>query len=87
MANRIIEMRTALFQALQGLKTPGSWNHIMDQIGMFSYTGLTPQQVNVLREKYHVYMTSNGRISMAGLNSKNVHRFAEAVDWVVRNVQ
>jgi aspartate aminotransferase len=87
MANRIIEMRSALFNALLGLKTPGTWNHIMDQIGMFSFTGLSSAQVQVLREKYHVYMTSNGRISMAGLNSSNVHRFAEGVDWVVRNVQ
>ncbi|KAJ3259874.1 Aspartate aminotransferase, cytoplasmic [Boothiomyces macroporosus] len=87
MANRIIEMRQALYSSLLTLKTPGTWNHIVDQIGMFSFTGLTPAQVKVLRDKYHVYMTTNGRISMAGLNTSNVHRFAEAVDWVVRNVQ
>ncbi|KAI8897834.1 pyridoxal phosphate-dependent transferase [Globomyces pollinis-pini] len=87
MANRIIEMRQALFASLTSLKTPGTWNHIVDQIGMFSFTGLNAAQVKVLRDKYHVYMTSNGRISMAGLNTSNVHRFAEAVDWVVRNVQ
>jgi aspartate aminotransferase len=86
MANRIIEMRSALYTSLVGLKTPGTWNHIVDQIGMFSFTGLTPAQVKVLREKYHVYMTTNGRISMAGLNTSNVHRFAEAINWVVRNV-
>lgn len=44
-------------------------------------------QVKVLRDKYHVYMTLNGRISMAGLNTTNIQTFAEAVDWVVRNVQ
>ncbi|KAJ3321845.1 Aspartate aminotransferase, cytoplasmic [Boothiomyces sp. JEL0866] len=87
MANRIIEMRQALYSSLLTLKTPGTWNHIVDQIGMFSFTGLTPAQVKVLRDKYHIYMTTNGRISMAGLNTSNVHRFAEAVDWVVRNVQ
>ena len=41
MANRIIEMRQALFSNLTSLKTPGQWNHIVDQIGMFSFTGLT----------------------------------------------
>ncbi len=87
MANRIIEMRQALYSSLVALKTPGTWNHIIDQIGMFSFTGLTGEQVKVLRDKYHVYMTTNGRISMAGLNTGNVHRFAEAVDWVVRNIQ
>ncbi|KAJ3297380.1 Aspartate aminotransferase, cytoplasmic [Borealophlyctis nickersoniae] len=87
MANRIISMRVALFNALKDLNTPGTWNHIVDQIGMFSYTGLTPEQVQVMKEKFHIYMTDNGRISMAGLNTGNVRRFAEAVDWVVRNVK
>jgi aspartate aminotransferase len=40
MANRIIDMRKALYDNLVALKTPGSWEHITNQIGMFSYTGL-----------------------------------------------
>ena len=40
MANRIIEMRKQLLNALLELKTPGTWNHVVDQIGMFSFTGL-----------------------------------------------
>ncbi|GAB5591006.1 Aspartate aminotransferase [Umbelopsis nana] len=86
MSGRIIEMRRRLFEKLQQLQTPGTWNHIVDQIGMFSFTGLTPAQVKVLKEKYHIYMTENGRISMAGLSSKNVDYFAEAIDSVVRTV-
>lgn len=85
MANRIIDMRKVLYDELVKLGTPGTWNHIVDQIGMFSFTGLTTPQVKVLKEKYHVYLTDNGRISMAGLNSKNVKYFAQAVDFVVRN--
>ncbi|KAG0360391.1 Aspartate aminotransferase, cytoplasmic [Podila minutissima] len=85
MANRIIDMRQVLFDELTRLGTPGKWNHIVDQIGMFSFTGLKQPQVKVLKEKYHVYLTDNGRISMAGLNSKNVKYFAAAVDDVVRN--
>lgn len=41
MAGRIQDMRTKLYEALVRLKTPGTWNHVVDQIGMFSYTGLT----------------------------------------------
>ncbi|KAM3578270.1 Aspartate aminotransferase, cytoplasmic, variant 2 [Umbelopsis sp. WA50703] len=41
MSGRIIEMRQRLFEKLQQLETPGTWNHIVDQIGMFSFTGLT----------------------------------------------
>ena len=84
MSGRIIEMRKALKSQLDELKTPGTWNHITDQIGMFSFTGLSEEQVLALREKYHVYMTKNGRISMAGLNTHNVEYFAKAVDAVVR---
>lgn len=106
MAHRIIAMREQLYNLLANeLKTPGTWNHITDQIGMFSYvfvlsyllywmltdrqylirfTGLNPTQCKLLIEKGHIYLTGNGRISMAGLNSKNIRYFAESVDKVVR---
>ncbi|KAH3983170.1 hypothetical protein HBI06_096650 [Parastagonospora nodorum] len=87
MSGRIKEMRTALRSKLEELGTPGTWNHITDQIGMFSFTGLTEQQVLKIREDAHVYMTKNGRISMAGLNTNNVEYFAKAVDKVVRETQ
>ncbi|KAJ3507712.1 hypothetical protein NLJ89_g6152 [Agrocybe chaxingu] len=81
MADRIISMREKLYNALtHDLKTPGEWGHIKSQIGMFSFTGLTAPQTKVLAEKAHVYMTSNGRISMAGLNGGNIQYFAESVD-------
>jgi len=86
MSSRIISMRKQLHQHLVDLKTPGSWEHIVDQIGMFSYTGLNVKQCRTLMSKFHIYLTENGRISMAGLNSKNVKQFAEAIDYVVRNV-
>ncbi|KAL2356562.1 aspartate aminotransferase [Cryomyces antarcticus] len=84
MSGRIIDMRKALRSKLEELGTPGTWNHITDQIGMFSFTGLNEKQVLKLREESHVYMTKNGRISMAGLNTHNIDYFAKAVDKVVR---
>lgn len=83
MSGRIKEMRKALRSKLEELKTPGTWNHITDQIGMFSFTGLAPDHVTKLREEYHIYMTQNGRISMAGLNMKNIDYFAKSVNAVV----
>ncbi|KAF2877425.1 aspartate aminotransferase [Massariosphaeria phaeospora] len=87
MSGRIIDMRKALRGKLEELGTPGKWNHITEQIGMFSFTGLSEQQVLKLREDSHVYMTKNGRISMAGLNTNNVDYFAKAVDKAVRDTQ
>ncbi|KAJ3126707.1 Aspartate aminotransferase, cytoplasmic [Physocladia obscura] len=85
MSTRISQMREKVVQLLVELKTPGDWSHITSQIGMFSYTGLTMPQVAAIKMKFHVYMTDEGRASMAGLNEKNVENFAKAVDWVVRN--
>lgn len=84
MSGRIISMRKALREKLEALDTPGTWNHITDQIGMFSFTGLTEKQVSKIQEEAHVYMTKNGRISMAGLNTNNVDYVAEAMNKVVR---
>jgi len=87
MSKRIQDMRTALFNELKRLGTPGTWNHITSQIGMFSYTGLSPTQSDAMVDKHHVYMLRNGRISMAGVTSKNVQYLAAAIDDVVRNVK
>jgi len=85
MAYRIIDMREKLHAILTDeLKTPGNWDHITSQIGMFSFTGIDPVQAKAMIEKAHVYMTGNGRISMAGLNTKNLRYFAESLDKVVR---
>lgn len=51
MAGRIIEMRRRLFEKLQQLQTPGTWNHIVDQIGMFSFTGLSRKFVHDSAER------------------------------------
>jgi aspartate aminotransferase len=85
MANRIIAMRRELYRLLTDeFKTPGNWDHIVNQIGMFSFTGLNAEQSKRMIEKTHIYLTSNGRISMAGLNSKNIRYVAESMDAVVR---
>jgi len=85
MAERIISMREKLYNMLtHDLKTPGEWGHIKSQIGMFSFTGLTPAHTQALAERAHVYMTRDGRISMAGLNGGNIEHFATSVDAAVK---
>jgi len=84
MSSRILEMRAALRAALENQGTPGTWNHITDQIGMFSYTGLNTAQVERMVNEFHIYMTKDGRISVAGLNPGNVPYVAQCIDVVVR---
>jgi len=88
MSGRIKQMRKLLQDELTRLKTPstsGDWSHITSQIGMFSFTGLTPTQVDKVTSRHHVYMLRSGRISMAGLNTRNVRYVAEAFDDAIRN--
>lgn len=82
MADRIISMRTLLRQRLAEAGSRLPWGHITDQIGMFAYSGMTPEMVDALAAKHHIYMTRNGRISMAGVNTHNVGRLAEAMHAV-----
>ena len=79
MADRIIAMRTALHSEVLKAGSKNDWSHITSQIGMFCFTGLKPDQVARMTNEFHIYLTKDGRISMAGLNSKNVAYVASAM--------
>lgn len=78
-AGRIIKMRTLLREELEKSGTPGNWSNITNQIGMFSYTGLSETQSERMLKEHHVYMLKNGRISMSGLNTENVKYVAQCI--------
>jgi aspartate aminotransferase, mitochondrial len=84
MADRIIDMRTRLRDGLLANGSQKNWEHITDQIGMFCFTGLTSPQVERLKNEYAIYLTSNGRISVAGVTSKNVDYLATAMHEVTK---
>jgi len=86
MADRIISMRHKLREELLAIGAPGNWDHIVKQIGMFSYTGLSPQQVDYMSANWSVFMTRNGRISMAGLSLNSCKRLAEAMCDAIKSV-
>lgn len=77
-ADRILLMRRLLNQKLKELGTPGNWDHVLNQKGMFTYTGLNEQQCRLLTDKHHIYLLKSGRINMAGLTTKNVGYVAKA---------
>ncbi|TPX07827.1 uncharacterized protein E0L32_010514 [Thyridium curvatum] len=79
MADRIIRMRALLRENLEKLGSKHDWSHITSQIGMFAYTGLSPEQMDALAKEHSVYATRNGRISVAGITSENVGRLAESI--------
>jgi len=85
-ADRIIQMRQLIYNRLKELETPGTWDRILKQIGMFSYTGLTREQCDALISQHHIYLLRTGRISMAGVTPATASRIAEAIDLVVRTI-
>lgn len=84
MADRIIGMRTRLRDGLKREGSTKNWQHITDQIGMFCFTGMTPEQVARLIKEFSVYLTKDGRISVAGISSNNVDYLAHAMHQVTK---
>ncbi|XP_007468386.1 PREDICTED: aspartate aminotransferase, mitochondrial isoform X2 [Lipotes vexillifer] len=84
MADRIISMRTQLVSNLKKEGSSHNWQHIVDQIGMFCFTGLKPEQVERLTKEFSIYMTKDGRISVAGVTSGNVGYLAHAIHQVTK---
>ncbi|XP_030927477.1 aspartate aminotransferase, mitochondrial-like isoform X2 [Quercus lobata] len=84
MANRIQQMRSTLRESLEKLASPLNWEHITNQVGMFCFSGLSADQVDRLVREFHIYLTRDGRMSMAGVTTSNVSYLANAIHEVTR---
>lgn len=83
MRDRINGLRTAMVAALKAANAPKDFSFIEQQKGMFSFTGLTPDQVSKLREEHAIYIVGSGRINVAGLSSSNVDRVCASIAEVM----
>lgn len=83
MADRMQAIRMQLVDALKDAGSQLDWSHIERQIGMFAYTGhLTADMCDTLTDQHAIYLTRDGRVSLAGLNSANLQRVASAIHEV-----
>ncbi|SIQ14923.1 amino acid aminotransferase [Marinobacterium stanieri] len=80
MCVRILDLRAALSQALA---PAGDFSFIERQRGMFSFLGITPQQVQILREEFGIYMLDSSRINIAGLSADTLPLVSEAMREVL----
>ncbi len=78
MRTRIISMRQTLVKELKAEMPDRNFDYLLQQRGMFSYTGLSEELVERLRDEFGVYLIASGRMCVAGLNASNVHRVAKA---------
>ena len=84
MRTRIRAMRTGLVEAIKAQGVAQDFSFVVQQRGMFSYTGLTAAQVERMKDEFGIYAVSTGRICLAALNSKNVDYVAKAIAAVIK---
>ena len=82
MRDRIRGMREKLTALLQTRQPKVDYGFITRQRGMFSYSGLTKDQVTALRERFAIYAVDSGRICVAALNDRNIAAVADAIAQV-----
>jgi len=83
MRDRIKTMRRQLVEKIRAIRADFDFSFVVEQRGMFSYSGLTREQVRRLREEYSVYAIDSGRICVAALNTRNVDYVAKAIASVL----
>lgn len=83
MRERIHAMRHAIHAALFAKVQSVTLDRYLNQKGMFTYTGLSAEQVDKLREEHGVYLLRSGRMCVAGLNQNNVEATANAIAAVM----
>lgn len=83
MRERIRDMRAALAGEMARIGAKRDFSFVTKQAGMFSFTGLTPEQVARLADEFGIYAVKNGRICICGLNTKNVEYVARSIAAVL----
>lgn len=81
---RLVDKRIELHDLLIKYQTPGSFDHLLNQNGLFWFSGLSKVQCKLLVEEYHIFIPSNGRVNIAGLNNSNIHYFAKSFSEVIK---
>lgn len=85
MRGRMRAMRTTLHSKLRAAIPEKNFDYLIEQNGMFSYSGLTPGQIDELRDRHGVYVVSSGRLCVAGLNKSNVAYVCESLVAINRS--
>lgn len=84
MRERIHRMRMLFAETMQAKGSPRDFSFITRQRGMFSFSGLSPQHVQALREQYGIYIVNSGRINVAGMTSGNMEAICDAILAILR---
>lgn len=84
MRERIMQMRQILENKLSQALPERDFSYLVKQQGMFSYTGLSAEQADLLKNQYAIYLLRSGRMCVAGLNLSNIDYVAESIAEVIK---
>ncbi len=84
MRDRIAGMRRLFVDTLRAKGVARDFSFITRQRGMFSFSGISPQQVDALRSDYSIYLVRSGRINVAGMTPSNMDRLCDAIATVLK---
>ena len=84
MRDRINRMRTLFAETMKAKGAPRDFSFITQQRGMFSFSGLSPQHVQALRDQFGIYIVNSGRINVAGMTVGNMNAICDAIITVLR---
>ena len=87
MRNRIHSMRQRFVDGMRSAGCETDFSFLLNQKGMFSYSGLTPMQVDWLRSQKAIYLVGTGRMNVAGLTSGNLATLCTAVAEAIAQTQ
>ena len=83
MRHRIAAMRQAFVEQIKSRTNKRDFSFLLKQNGMFSFSGLSPLQVDQLKSQYGVYMVGSGRVNVAGMTTKNLPALCDAIAAVL----
>ena len=79
MAHRMNSMRMLLNSQLEEKIPYRRWDHIKNQNGMFCFSEIPSDIINIMRDDHSIYMTNDGRISIAGINERNIDYITDSI--------
>jgi aspartate/tyrosine/aromatic aminotransferase len=85
MRERLNSLRAMFVEKLAARGTPQDFSFIADERGMFSFLGISKEQIIRLRDEFHVYMVESSRVNIAGINSSNVDYVADSIAAVLNS--
>ncbi|XP_012395418.1 putative aspartate aminotransferase, cytoplasmic 2 isoform X1 [Sarcophilus harrisii] len=86
MVENIMLTREKMKEKLRLLCTPGSWEHLTGQDGMYSFLGITVEQVDYLVTKKHIYIPMNGLINFTCINYQNIDYITQSINEAILTI-